>query len=37
MSWTTHQQPLTPRNLFRGLVDLPWGAPLYGPVRPRRP
>lgn len=37
MSWTTRQQPLTPRNALRGLMDLPWNAPLFGPVRVQRP
>jgi hypothetical protein len=37
MPWTMRPQPITPRSLFRGLVDLPWDAPLFGPVRLKRP
>lgn len=37
MSWTTPQPPLNARNVLRGLLDLPWGATLYGPVRVKRP
>lgn len=37
MSWTTRQQPLTARNMLRGLMALPWNAPLFGPVQMHRP
>ncbi|MDJ0389948.1 methyl-accepting chemotaxis protein [Roseomonas sp. E05] len=30
-------QPMTPRTLLRGLMDLPWGAALFGPLRLNRP
>lgn len=37
MPWTTRQQPLNMRNALRGLVALPWDAPLFGPLHLKRP
>ncbi len=36
MSWT-FGRPLTARNTFRGLMALPWAAPLFGKLRLQRP
>jgi hypothetical protein len=37
MSWTAPTQKLTATAILRGLVALPWGAPLFGAPQPRRP
>jgi len=37
MTWSTRPQPITPGSILRGLVDLPWDAPLVGPLRLMRP
>lgn len=37
MTWTHARRPLTARNALRGLLALPWNAPLFGPLRLKRP
>lgn len=37
MPWNMHPQPMTPRSILRALVELPWDAPLVGPLRLLRP
>jgi hypothetical protein len=37
MPWTAPTQKLTATAILRGLMTLPWGAPLFGAVQPRRP
>ncbi len=36
MSWT-FGRALTARNTLRGLLTLPWAAPLFGKLRLQRP
>jgi len=32
MASNTDPHEMTPRAILRGLMDLPWGASLYGPL-----
>lgn len=37
MTWTNPNRRMTSAELLRALINLPWAASLFGPVKLQRP